>query len=42
MQDYLLTNQFRGPINNAQLSGLVGSGRLGKSFYLEPQNWCGE
>ena len=37
MQDYLLTNQFRGPINNAQLSGLVGSGRLGKSIYLEPQ-----
>ena len=37
MQDYLLTNQFRGPINNAQLSALIGSGRLGKSIYLEPQ-----
>ena len=37
MQDYLLTNQFRGPINNAQLNALVGSGRLGKSIYLEPQ-----
>jgi protein-tyrosine phosphatase len=37
VQDYLLTNQFRGALNNAQLSGLVGSGRLGKSIYLEPQ-----
>lgn len=37
IQDYLLTNQFRGPINNAQLNALVGSGRLGKSIYLEPQ-----
>jgi protein-tyrosine phosphatase len=37
MQDYLITNQFRGPINNAQLNALVGSGRLGKSVYLEPQ-----
>ena len=37
MQDYLLTNQFRGPSNNAQLNALVGSGRLGKSVYLEPQ-----
>lgn len=37
MQDYLLTNQFRGPINNAQLNALVGSGRLGKAVYLEPQ-----
>ena len=37
MKDYLLTNQFRGPINNAQLNALVGSGRLGKPIYLEPQ-----
>jgi protein-tyrosine phosphatase len=37
MQDYLLTNQFRGPANSAQLNALVGSGRLGKSIYLEPQ-----
>ncbi|HZS04169.1 MAG TPA: tyrosine-protein phosphatase [Blastocatellia bacterium] len=37
MQDYLLTNQFRGPINNAQLNALTASGRLGKSIYLEPQ-----
>jgi len=37
MQDYLLTNQIRGAINNAQLNALVGSGRLGKSVYLEPQ-----
>lgn len=37
MQDYLLTNQFRAAINNAQLNALVGSGRLGKAVYLEPQ-----
>ena len=37
MQDYLLTNQFRGALNNAQLNALVGSGRLGKAIYLEPQ-----
>jgi protein-tyrosine phosphatase len=37
MQDYLLTNQFRGAVNNAQLNALVGSGRLGKKIYLEPQ-----
>ncbi|HKQ72253.1 MAG TPA: tyrosine-protein phosphatase [Blastocatellia bacterium] len=37
MQDYLLTNQFRGSVNNAQLNALIGSGRLGKSVYLEPQ-----
>lgn len=37
IQDYLLTNQFRGPSNNAQLNALLGSGRLGKAIYLEPQ-----
>jgi protein-tyrosine phosphatase len=37
--DDLLTNQFRGPsdFQNAQLNALLGSGRLGKSVYLEPQ-----
>lgn len=37
IQDYLLTNQFRAAVNNAQLNALVGSGRLGKAVYLEPQ-----
>jgi protein-tyrosine phosphatase len=37
MQDYLLTNVYRGPASNAQLNALVGSGRLGKAIYLEPQ-----
>ena len=37
MEDYLLTNQFRGPSTNAQLNALLRSGRLGKSVYLEPQ-----
>jgi protein-tyrosine phosphatase len=37
MQDYLLTNQIRGTVNTAQLNALVGSGRLGKGVYLEPQ-----
>jgi protein-tyrosine phosphatase len=37
MQDYLLTNQIREAFNNAQLNALVGSGRLGKAVYLEPQ-----
>lgn len=37
MQDYLLTNQFRGASNNAQLNALVNSGLLGKRVYLEPQ-----
>src|SRR6185369_2783981 len=37
IEDYLLTNQFRAAVNNAQLNALVGSGRLGKSVYLEPQ-----
>lgn len=35
--DYLLTNQIRGAINNAQLNGLVNAGLLGKRIYLEPQ-----
>ena len=37
MTDYLRTNDFRGPANNAQLNALVGSGLLGKRIYLEPQ-----
>jgi protein-tyrosine phosphatase len=37
IQDYLLTNQFRAAVNSAQLNALVGSGRLGKAIYLEPQ-----
>jgi protein-tyrosine phosphatase len=37
IEDYLLTNQFRLAVNNAQLNALVGSGRLGKAVYLEPQ-----
>jgi protein-tyrosine phosphatase len=37
IRDYLLTNEFRGPISNAQLNGLVNSGLLGKRVYLEPQ-----
>jgi protein-tyrosine phosphatase len=37
IQDYLLTNEFRAAANSAQLKALVGSGRLGKSIYLEPQ-----
>jgi protein tyrosine/serine phosphatase len=37
MNDYLLTNVFRGPANTAQLNALVGSGLLAKSIYLEPQ-----
>jgi protein-tyrosine phosphatase len=37
MNDYLLTNVFRGPANMAQLNALVGSGLLGKAIYLEPQ-----
>jgi protein-tyrosine phosphatase len=37
MQDYLLTNQFRAAVNNAQLNALVGSGRLGKAAYVAPQ-----
>jgi protein-tyrosine phosphatase len=37
IQDYLLTNQFRAAVNNAQLAALVGSGRLGKAIYVEPQ-----
>jgi hypothetical protein len=37
IQDYLLTNQFRGAANNAQLNALVGSGRLGKAIYVAPQ-----
>jgi protein-tyrosine phosphatase len=37
MRDYLLTNQVREAVNNAQLNALVGSGRLGKTVYLEPQ-----
>ncbi len=36
MEDYLLTNQFRAALNNAQLNALLGSGRLGKAVYLEP------
>ncbi|MFL6211920.1 MAG: tyrosine-protein phosphatase [Pyrinomonadaceae bacterium] len=35
--DYVLTNQFRAAINNAQLNALVNSGLLGKRVYLEPQ-----
>ena len=37
IEDYLLTNQFRSVINDAQFNALVGSGRLGKAVYLEPQ-----
>jgi protein-tyrosine phosphatase len=37
IQDYLLTNVFRAAANTAQLNALVGSGRLGKAVYLEPQ-----
>ena len=37
IQDYLLTNQFRAAVNNAQLNALVGSGRLGKAVYVAPQ-----
>ncbi len=37
IEDYLLTNQFRAAANNAQLTALVSSGRLGKRIYLEPQ-----
>lgn len=37
LEDYLLTNEFRGPANRAQLDALVGSGRLAKAVYIEPQ-----
>lgn len=37
LADYLLTNQFRQDVNNAQLDALVSSGRLAKRVYLEPQ-----
>ena len=37
MADYLLTNEFRGALNQAQINALVGSGRLAKSIYIEPQ-----